>query len=428
MALLDLSLVTRALVKLVDETIKVSPAAPGSHIVTSLPPDKLTEENSVGIYLYHITEEAALKNQGWRGRPDTPIKYSPIGLNLHYVVTAFSVATNSQDPFGPYREQLLVGLAIKALHDFPVIDDDTTVSTLMGPVKVLDAAMQGDENKLRLTLRHVPAAEAVSYWTAGSQPLRLSVYYEVSVVLMEPEAPTVGSGRVLTWGVEALVGGLPRVTASRSKVSFTIPGEPSPRSLEVQPAQVAIGDELTLVGTGLGGGPIEVLVRRPGASAAVAVDPTWGTSAAGDTVFTTVQDLLDGTPPLPGAYAASVRITRTSTLADGSTKVTPILSNETPFQVVPAVDEPIPAPVAGVFTITGGRFADALTPVVARAQIGGVELVAGTAGSLAPGQYAITSPTSVELRLPPGATSGQKLPVRMIVNGSESPPRWVEVP
>jgi hypothetical protein len=424
MALLDLSLVTRALVRLVDEAIKISPAAPSTLVVTSLPPDKLNEDNSVGIYLYHLVEEAALKNQPWRGRPPAPSRYSPLGLNLHYVITTHSTATDQHDPFGPYREQLLLGLALKALHDYPVIDDATEI----GGARILDASLIGDENKLRLALRHVPATEAVSYWTAGSQPLRLSAYCEVSVVLLEPEEPASAGGRVLTWGVEAFVGGLPRLSASRSTVRFTIPGEPAPRALEVQPAQAAIGDEIALIGSGLGGGAIEVLVRGSGWPAARPVGPTWGTSAAGDRVFTTVQDLIDGAPALPGAYAASVQVTRTTTLPDGRSQTSAFLSSETPFQIVPAVTSVGAPSPAGVFAITGGRYSDPSTPVVARASIAAVQLSPGTAGALAPGEFAVTSPTAMELRLPAGAPSGQALPVRVVINGAESPPRWVVVP
>lgn len=424
MALLDLSYVTRTLVRLVDAAIRNSPARPATHLVTSLPPDKLTEENSVGIYLYHLVEEAALKNQPWRGRPDSPIRFSPLGLNLHYVVTTRSIATEANDPFGPYREQLLLGLAMKALHDYPIIDDFTEIAG----EKILESDLVGEENKLRLAFRHVPASEAVSYWTAGSNPLRLSVYYEVSVVLMEPEEPAAAGGRVLTWGVEAFVGGLPHLSASRSTVRFRIPDEATDRAIEIQPAQAAIGDEITLVGSALSGGTIEVVVRGPGWSSARAVGPTWGTSAAGGAVFTTVQELVDDVAALPGAYTAAVQVTRTTAAADGTSQTSTVTSNETPFQIVPAVTEVTAPDASGVFTITGGLFDDPTATVVTRASIAGLQLTTGTAGALAPGRYAVVSPTTIELRLPAGAPSGQSLPVRVIVNGSESPPRWVVVP
>src|SRR5206468_137908 len=122
MALLDLSLVTKTLVEVVKRAINASPAKPGGVInITGLPPDRLGDlDNAVGIYLYHCVEEAAIKNAYWRGRPQQPIRFSPIGLNLHYIVSAHSKNELSE---GPYREQLLMGLTTKALHDYPIIDD-----------------------------------------------------------------------------------------------------------------------------------------------------------------------------------------------------------------------------------------------------------------------------------------------------------------
>ncbi len=423
MALHDLSLVTQSLVRLVDAAIKASPARPTTPTgpvvvkVTSLPPDLLTEDDMVGIYLYHLVEEAAHKNQPWPGRPSTPIRYTPMGLNLHYLVTARSART---DELGPYREQLLLGLAVKALHDYPIIDDQTEIAgTKAFPLQMIDG-----DNRLRLSLRHIPANEAVAYWTAGSQPLRLSAYYEVSAVLVEPEEPATSTGRVFTWGVTTFVGGLPQLATSRSTVVLRIPGEAADRRIEVQPAQVAVGDELTLVGTGLGGGTLELRLRGPGADPPAAVGPLWSTSSVGDQVFATVQDTFDGDPAnpiVPGTYAATLAVTRVTTLADGTTHAQTIATNETPFQIVPKVELGVVAP-SGAFTVTGGRF---VAPV--RASIAGLALTAVTAAP-GPGEFRVVSPTELTLRLPAGAPSGTWWPVRVLVNGSESSPRWVQVP
>jgi hypothetical protein len=423
MALLDLAFVTKTLVEIVRRSIAASPAAPSQTVnVTSLPPDRLTEDNTVGLYLYHFVEDAAQKNHVWPNRPSTPIRFSPIALNLHYVLCAHSEAQGSD---GPYREQLLMGLATKALHDYPIIDDDTTVAGF----KVVPAGMTGDENKLRIALRHVQANEAVSYWTAGSNPLRLSSYYEVVVVFVEPDDPTTAGGRVLAYGVDAFVGGLPKLDGSRSAVTFTIPGQTVARTVEVQPAQVAIGQQLTLHGRALGGGAIALLVRGPNQADAVDVGPSWGVSGFGDDVTAVVQDDLDGTPSLAGTYAASIRITRTTTLSDGTIETQEIASNETPFQIVPTVSNVGAPSSGGVFTVTGKIFQDPGLPAgMVRASIGGAALVPGTYNALAPGDFAVHSPTEIQMRLPAGAVSGRFLPVRVLINGSESGPQWVKVP
>jgi len=423
MALLDLSLPSRSLVRLVEEFIKVSPVKPSQTVnVTSLSPDKLVEvDNSIGIYLFHVVEEAAYRNLTWPQRPTDDPRFVPLGLNLHYIVSAHS---GLPEPHGPYREQLLMGMAMKALHDYAIIDDFTEIAGL----KILDPSLIGDENKLKLSLRHVPVNEAISYWTAGSQPLRLSAYYEASVILIEPDEPSVARSRVLTTGIETFVGGLPRLSTSRSTVTFTIPGESSPRAVEVQPAQVAIGQEMTLIGSGLGGGAIELRVRGPGWSSEVPVGSTWGVNASSDLVYATVQSLIDTRPALPGAYSASIAITRTDQLPNGKAHLTVVPSNETPFQIVPAVSAISAVSASGEFTVTGGLFADPSLPTDSvRCSIADVVL-AQHAAPLAPGQFRVLSETQIEMCLPAGAASGADLPFRITIHGADSAPNWVRVP
>ncbi len=424
MALLDLSLVTSALIKLLDENIKASPAwgaTPGLN-VSGLPPDKLTGDAALGMYLYHLTEDAAHKNATWPGRPSAPIRYTPMALNLHYVLSARS---DLESGLSPLREQLIMGLAVKTLHDYPIVDDSTQIAG----VTIFPASLRGDENRLRIQSRPVPAPEAVTYWTAGSQPLRLSAYYEVLVILLEPEEPPTGGGRVLTYNILSFVGRLPRLDTSRSSVVFTVPNQSTPKTVEVQPAQCAFGDELTLIGTNLTGDQVSLLVRRPGAAEAVAVDPAWGGVAGADRFFATVRPTLNGAAVVPGTYGAVVKTTRAFQGSDGVTRHIEQLSNETPFSVVPAVMAISAVSPSGVFTVTGGVFQDpALPPAAVRVYLADVQLEVGTAGALDPAQFAVLDAQNVELRLPAGLTAGEFVPVRLVIHGAESPPRWVEVP
>ena len=64
MAMIDMSLVTSTLVRLLDEHVSNSPAWNPAIVlnVTPDPPDKLTGDNTLGLYLYRVTEEAQYKN------------------------------------------------------------------------------------------------------------------------------------------------------------------------------------------------------------------------------------------------------------------------------------------------------------------------------------------------------------------------------
>jgi hypothetical protein len=421
MALLDLSLVTRSLVRLVRLAIESSPAWPGGQTVhvTSKSPDQLTETNSLGIYLFHAVEQAAHKNLTWRNRPDAPIKFSPLALDLHYVVCAKS---DLAEELAPYREQLLMGLALKALHDYPIIDD----GTMIGPDLVLEPALLGGENRLRIALRHVPISEAVSYWTAmGERALRFCAYYEVSVVLLEPEEPARGSGRVFSYGIDVLAGGLPRLTGSRSTVRFTLPTETTAREVDVMPAQGAIGDELTFLGAALSGG-IELRVRGGTWPAARTVGAAWGVNGSDDRVFATVQADADGEPMFPGTYTGAVAVTKSGIRSDGTPYTTTRSSNQVPFVVTPAVVVG-PVTATGEFSVTGGLFADPRpTPidVLVRVAVGGIQLVEGTL-PLDEGTFVVTSPTELQVRLPQGVVAAQTPQLRIEVQGAESAPAWV---
>lgn len=414
MPLLDLSLVTKTLINVVRESINASSKKPpGTVTVTSLPPHALAGDNAVGLYLFHLVEEAAHKNAVWPNRPLHPQRFAPLALNLHYVLSTRSELPEGQ---GPYREQLLMGLAAKALHDHPIIDDHT----LVGGVPVMEAP--GEDNKLRIALRHIPVSEAITYWTAGSNPLRLSAYYEVSVVLLDPEEPGPPGGRVLTYGIESFIGGLPRLSTSRCTLELVVPPDGTTRTVDVQPAQAPIGTEVTLFGSGLGGGPVSVLLRASGWAEPVELDAGWGVSGTSERVFATVQEHAGGRWIFPGTYTVSVAITR-----DG----TRVVSNETPLQITPRVQN-ITAPNAlGELVVTGGLFQHPTTPSASpplRAAIGGQWLVEGTPGSLQAGEFAVLSPTQIAMRIPPGAPPGEHLPVRILINGCESAPSWVTVP
>ncbi len=121
--LLDLSLVTSALVELLKAHIGQSSAwAPGlgTPLVTAQPPDQL-EPKTLGVYLYHVVEDPHLKNQPPAGPDNPPVRFNPMGLQLHYQLSALG---EGDAGLATLQEQLLIGAAMKALHDYPVIDDN----------------------------------------------------------------------------------------------------------------------------------------------------------------------------------------------------------------------------------------------------------------------------------------------------------------
>ena len=426
MALLDVSKVTETLIELLEKRIPTLPDWPTGVTldVSPDPPDLLSGQNVLGIYLYHLTEDAGTKNLVPPSGNSPPVAYAPMGLTLHYQLSAHT-EVNGASTGSTLSEQLMMGMAAKTLHDFPVIDDGTFV----GANQILNKALRDAGNKLRIALQPVPFGEAVSYWTAGPRPLRLAAYYEVSVIMLEPEPATRRPGRVLEWAVQTFVGGRPRLEGSRSVVTFAPPGQTQPSELEVRPAQASYGGTIELTGTGLAGTATQLALRAGRWREPVVVDDvTWGVAATPERVHAVVRQVTrpGGDIVLPGVYGASVRVTRRFGSPPTQREVEQA-SNQTPIVVMPRVD-PIPAPAAGLFTITGGVFSDpALDPDSVEAYFGEARLrLVSTAP--APGQFRVVSSTSLEARLPAGLVSGQPVGFRLIVDGAESEPRWVTVP
>src|SRR5437899_12244468 len=126
MPLLDLSLVTEAILKLLEQNITNSPAWTPANVLTTSPqpPDKLKGEWALGFYLYHLREEAHTKSQDWLVDDDVPQRFAPMGLALYYVLTAHSDLGDQVKQV--FAEQLMMGLAVKTLRDYPRLDDTTT--------------------------------------------------------------------------------------------------------------------------------------------------------------------------------------------------------------------------------------------------------------------------------------------------------------
>ena len=422
MALLDIGAVTRTLMKIIDLSVNLSsdwPAASPALTVSPMPPDKLAGDAVAGLYLYHVTEDAAFKNQPPPSGV-TDLRFTPMALDLHYVLTARS----GDNDAGTLTEQLIMGLAMKGLRDVPMIDD----TTLVHGQPVVDGGMSLRDNYLRIVLHPVPAAEAVSYWTAGSSPLRLSAYYQASVVLLEPDPPPRGAGRVLVYGIQTFTTGTPRLDASTSVLAFQLPGESRPRQVSTQPAQVTqlgAGDPFTLTGSALTGGAATLLLRQVAATTPVVADAAWQlqVTAAGATARAQVS--ASGTPTPPGLYAASIRVARQSRGPDGAIRATTQVSNEVPLAIAPGISALGTPDATGKFSITGTGFTPADAVVL---YLGDVHAQPGNAAALAPGEYAVIGATSLDARLPAGTPSKALVPVRVIVDGSEGPPNWVVAP
>jgi len=435
MGLLDLSLPTKALVELLKAHIGHSSAWPfatwGAPKVTSQPPDQL-DAGTLGVYLYHITEESHLKNQAPTGRDVPPVRFTPMGLCLYYQISALGAGSGE---LATLQEQIYIGCAVKALHDYPVVEDDTAVPRRAPflPLNIFQqVGLDGQGNRLRISMQPVAYHEASSFWNAASLVPRLAVYYQVSVVMLEPEKPASLAGRVLQVGVQSFVGGAPRLDGSENTLNVQVPGLP-PQALIARPAEVPVGAAFALTGFNLSGDATRLLLQSFRWPDRVEVDSGWGVVASDDRVQAIVQPLADGNAILPGPYLARVKVIRRRTMPDGSVREFSVVSNDTPFSISARIDSIVFA--ADVGTMKAVAFppvAPTTPPVPADAVqlcLGDVMLTrlpsVPPAGAGNPGQFWIVDEATLIFRLPSGLAAGVPVALRLFVFGAESPPRWI---
>jgi len=433
MALLDLSLVTQALVELLKAHIGNSAGWPfatyGTPLVTAQPPDQVAA-GTLGVYLYHVTEEAHLKNQAPAGRDSPPVRFTPMGLSLYYQISALGTGLGEQIT---KQEQTYIGCALKALHDFPVIDDNTTVARRppQPPLELLAAVgLDGAGNKLRIVMQPVAYTESTSFWNASQLVPRLAIYYQVSVILLPPDKPASVSGRVFQYGIQTFVGGAPRLDGSQNTFDVHVPGLP-PQSLVARPAEVPVGGQVIFTGYNLSGDSTRLLLQHFRWRDRAEADATWGVVASDDRVYATVQAQADGRDIIPGLYSARMKVVRRRVMPDGSTRDFGVMSNDTPFAISARIDSL--SFLADVGTITGHVFAEpdpaapAFPPDAVQLCVGDTvltEVPATPPPVLAPGQLVVDSPSTLRFRLPAGTVAGKALSLRLFVLGAESPPRW----
>ena len=435
MPLLDLSLVTTTLLRLLKARVDTlwagffPPAPPPPAITYSgVSSDKLTGDNALGLFLYSIAEDPYFKSPPPVYRDLPPVRFTPMGLQLSYQLVAQT--TDMGDPDGAIlRLQRLFGLALKTFHDYPSLDRNSQI----GGSLIFPLALQTSDDVIRITLRNIAPNEVTNFWTAGNQVVRLAAYYEVTATLLEPDRPEIRVQRVLRYGIPLFVNGAPRLDTSRSTVRFRIPGEATDRTAEVQPGEAAAGEDIFFDGTNLNGDATTLLIRKAAWDEPQEVSADWGVVVGLDTTLVRVQQQAGSKDVVPGLYSASARVTRNRIMPDGSSRTFPQESNQVPFTVSPSITNPaynvVAVAVGNIVTVTGFIFQHPdVAPENVRVFVGPEPVLPETSLALTAGHFEIVSPTQLRFRFPlPGVTAGATLPLRVIVNGAENAPRWVQV-
>jgi Pvc16 N-terminal domain len=388
MALRNLYRVTNTLINLLTQNItkNIDMSLDGRLTVTAIPPDKVEDpSNTLSLHLYHVTEDPYYKNALGPGSDVPNVAKAPMALSLFYILTAH----HEVDPvFDAEAQQKLMGYALKTFQDFPVITDQTRVNE----TGILDADLRGKDNSLQVILRSVSAEDALAFWNSEqTRTARLSAYYEVRIVMLEPEEPKTMPGIVLNLGTFLVQIGTPHLDRSQSLVQFKIPQKNggTVHQVEATPARVTLDssanppephNRLLLLGTNLTIGRSRSLFLKNGIWAKLlppdgpveqtvvdlAENPDWKVEFQTDRVSIKLASTLrhvkpDGTtvdlPVLPGFYSAFVRSVKDEKVISNEIKQITVSSNEVGFAVAPRiVGHEAPAPDGSITVNVGTEF------------------------------------------------------------------------
>lgn len=194
--------------------------------VTILAPDEAGGERRINLFLYKVQENPFLRNLDWQVKPGSPDRLvpPPLSLNLSYLMTAYA----KNDPqTGNTTAHEILGEAMRVLYENPILPKDYLVTGLKNAreqIKIVQNTLDPEE------LSHV--------WNTFTQPFRLSVLYQVSVVQLDmlSENEQVMAKRVRTVGV-------PDVRAPFSP----------PMVNGIEPISGAVGTVITFLGEHLTG-------------------------------------------------------------------------------------------------------------------------------------------------------------------------------
>lgn len=354
----------------------------------------------VNVFLHQVTLNAAWRNMGFPSLAAdgvTPLKNPPLALDLHYLMTAYAAVD--------FQAEALLGFGIQMLHENPVLARGQIRNALNGGLALSDpgnpllgvlgsSGLADQVEMIKITPATLGREEMAWLWTALKADYRPTFPFQVSVVLIQSQAPTVSALPVLTRTITAQNGLVPQLP--------TLAGA-SPQN--GQPA-ACLGQAVTVAGTSLTGAT-GVTLSNARLGIQQSITPV---AAAGGTSFTfTVPSPPAATPPtdIPvGVYLMTAQVTQGGNA---------LSTNGVPLAIAPQIGPSwapgtIPSASTGTLTVP-------CTPFLRPTQqvsllIGGQEIPADafTAATNAPTfSYANLQPT------------GAPVPAWLRVDGVDSP-------
>ena len=214
--------VSESLRNLLVAEMKLVPAVP----VTILAPDEPGGGRRINLFLYRAQENAFLRNQQWQLNPTdtTKLVAPPLPLNLSYLLTPYAV---NDATLGNATVHEILGEAMRVFYQFAIVPDAQLAGDLVNA-----------RERIKIAPSDINLEELSQVWSTFSQPFRLSVSYEVSVVQVDQ---SVGAQRALPTRVRTI--GVPIIEAPYQQ----------PMVDDISPVSGIAGSAVTFMGRHLAG-------------------------------------------------------------------------------------------------------------------------------------------------------------------------------
>jgi hypothetical protein len=360
--------VTATLRKLLDDEIKKED---GSYEVTNEPPDRAREnrepENRLNLFLYHTLPDAAWRSADLPPRgPGGSLVLPPLALRLYYMITPFAQAETDN------ASHRMLGRAMSYLHDHPLLDPADLGSIFPS------GGVQDQIERVRITLQPLSLEEMSKVWSMFQSQYRISVCYEVCVVLVESAHHRASALPVLRRGKEdrgVFTAARPSPALRDIRAEWNLRNDTAggPPNLLVRPepdrASASLGDLLTLTGQYFGPSIQQVRFQNPRLANEIFLVPA-PMSTPNEIVVQLPRAGDPPTPPetqpqmarwTPGVYMVGL-VTKGDVIPDQIW-----VSDEMPFRLAPKITiSPLNANV-GLITLTvsvSPRLRDEQQPVL----------------------------------------------------------------
>jgi hypothetical protein len=224
--------VTRTLQRHLSE--RLSDVVAGARVTTK-PPDRARPDAAAGpqlnLFLYQTSIDAAWRNRPPLGGNSFEDTQPALPLVLSYLLTAYGEEDDD------IESQELLGAAMSALSDRPLLSRSDISVAFPG------AELENQVERIRITPHPLPLEDISRLWTTFQTGYRISVSYDVAVVLIDSSLPSRSAVPVLARGTDDV--GPRATTAFPPDIDHVVPPGGAPAA--------APGDVVRLIGRHLGG-------------------------------------------------------------------------------------------------------------------------------------------------------------------------------